>query len=61
MKFRRWLMARLKERSTWAGLIAFVSAAGVSLAPDQKEAIITAGVALASVVMTFTKDDPEKD
>lgn len=52
-----WFADRLKERSTWQGIVAVLSAVGVAFSPDQKEAIITAGVALIGVIAAFTKDN----
>ncbi len=51
-----YLLTRLKERSTWLGMISLVAAMGVSLSPDQSQAIVTAGVGLAGVIAVFTKD-----
>ena len=51
-----WIIARLKERSTWLGLTGLLTAVGVGLEPDQAEAIVTAGVALAGVIAMLTKD-----
>ena len=52
-----FVIGRLKERSTWFGLIGIVTAAGVSLSPEQTEAIVAAGVAVAGIVAVFTKDN----
>lgn len=46
---------RAKERSTWVGLVALLSAVGVALSPDQAEAIATAGAAIAGAVGVFTR------
>lgn len=56
MNFLEWLIDRLSERSTWLGLTGLVSAAGVALEPQQMEAIIAVGLAIASAVAVFTKD-----
>ena len=56
-----WIVKRLSERSTWLGLISFLSAAGVALQPEMSEAIVTAGVALAGMVAAFTKDKLPED
>jgi hypothetical protein len=47
---------RLKERSTWVGILSIVTAAGLSLTPEQQGAIIAAGLAITGVVFTFTPD-----
>ena len=52
----QFLIARLKERSTWLGLTAFATALGVGITPEQAEAIAGAGLAIAGLVGVFTKD-----
>lgn len=51
----QFFLDRLKERSTWLGLIAFASAIGIGVSPEQSEAIATAGAAVAGLVGVFTK------
>ncbi|MEL7146531.1 MAG: hypothetical protein AAFO69_09205 [Bacteroidota bacterium] len=55
----KFIVDRLKERSTWMGLTGFVGAVGVTLSPEQAEAIVLAGVAVAGLVAAFTKDKAE--
>lgn len=55
----QYILARLKERSTWLGIISIVTVAGVALSPEQSEAIVNAGVAVAGVVAVFTPDAPK--
>jgi len=45
----------LKMPSTWRGIFALLGVVGVSLVPDQKEAIITAVVAGLGLYETFRK------
>lgn len=56
MKALDWFIDRLKERSTWIGLTALLSALGIALSPEQAEAIAIGGVAVAGVIAAFTKD-----
>ncbi len=50
----KYLISRLKEGSTWRGLIMLLTAAGIwKLNPDQTEAIIAAGIALSGVIGVF--------
>lgn len=56
-----WLASRLKEKTTWAGIVTVLTALGASLSPDQKEAIITAGAALVGVILAFTKETKNPD
>lgn len=50
-----WILARLKEPTTYAGIFAILTAAGVSLAPEMKEAIVTAGGGLVGLVLVVMK------
>ena len=52
----KFIIDRLKERSTWLGLTGIVAAAGIGLHPEQTEAIIALGIAAAGAVAAFTKD-----
>ena len=46
----------LNQRSTWAGLVWILTAAGVSLDQEQSEAIVTAGMAVTGLLGLFWKD-----
>jgi NhaP-type Na+/H+ and K+/H+ antiporter len=54
--FLMFMLARLKERSTWLGLISFITAMGLLLTPEQQEAIMATGIAVAGAVTAFTRD-----
>ena len=56
MKVLRFIADRLKERSTWLGLLALLTAVGVGLSPEQTEAIAAGGVAVGGLILAFTKD-----
>lgn len=51
-----WLLARMVEPTTWAGLTAILTAAGVALAPELKEAIITTGIAIGGLIGVIMKE-----
>lgn len=53
-----WFIARLKERSTWLGLISLATAAGLGVSPELSQAIIAGGVAAGGVVAALMKDRP---
>lgn len=55
----KWLLRRLREPSTWRGLVWLATVAGLSLRPEQAEAIVTAGMALAGLLGVFTTDEPK--
>ncbi len=54
--FIEFILLRLRERSTWLGLISLATAVGLTFSDTQQEAIIAAGSALAGLVATFTPD-----
>ncbi len=57
----RYLLARLREPSTWRGLILLATALGYAIRPDLAEAIIAMGVALAGGVGVVAPDRVESD
>lgn len=54
-----WILRRLREPSTWRGLVWLATVAGLSLRPDQAEAIVTAGMALTGLLGVFLADEPK--
>lgn len=57
----RYILNRLKERSTWMGLIGLATAFGLTLSPEQTEAIIAFGISLVGLIAIFTKDADSPD
>lgn len=51
-----YIIERLKEASTWRGLIMIVTSLGIGIHPDLITPIITIGTGLAGAVGVFTKD-----
>ncbi len=51
-----YLLARLKEPSTYAGLAAILTAFGVTLAPDLWEAIAATGAGLAGLAAVLLRE-----
>lgn len=51
-----YLLARLKEASTWRGIALLLTAFGVQVAPEVQEAVISAGVAVAGAIGVFFPD-----
>ena len=47
----------LSEASTWRGLVLLATAAGLQLDQDQREAIVSAGLALSGLIGVFWKRD----
>jgi len=54
--FAEYLLSRLRERSSWLGIISVLTVVGVSLSPEQTQAVVSAGVALAGAIAVFTRD-----
>ncbi len=52
-----YILERLKEKSTWVGIIALISAFGVAIKPELSEAIATTGVSLAGLIAVLTKEN----
>lgn len=50
------LVNRLKEESTWRGLITVATLAGVHISPEQAEYIVSAGLALIGAIWIFTAE-----
>ena len=51
-----YLLDRLKEPSTWRGIILILTSAGVGIEPAMADAIISAGIGLAGVIGVVTAD-----
>jgi hypothetical protein len=51
-----FVKARLKEPSTWRGMVLICTAFGVPIAPQMAEAIITIGLALSGGIGVLTSD-----
>lgn len=51
-----YVLARLKEASTWRGIIGLLTAAGVTISPEMLDKIVAAGLALMGVIGAFFKD-----
>lgn len=56
MKQIAYIIARLKERSTWLGLTTFAVGLGIALSPEQVEAIVATGTAVAGALSVFWPD-----
>jgi hypothetical protein len=53
---KNYIIARLKERTTWLGLIAIATAFGCHLSQEQSQAIVTIGLGLAGLLHVATPD-----
>ena len=55
-----YLIQRLKEASTWRGIILVATAAGAHWSPESQETEITVGVGLAGVIGALIPDSWKK-
>lgn len=53
-----FLLDRLREPSSWRGVVWILSAFGLAISPDQAAAIMAAGAAVAGAIGLFTGDQP---
>ena len=51
-----YLLSRLREPSTWRGLTLLATAVGITLTPDQQNAIVAVGLAVAGAVGAVLPD-----
>ena len=51
-----YLLSKLKEKSTYAGLLALLSAAGLVIDPEQFAAVATGVMALVGAFEVFRKE-----
>jgi hypothetical protein len=56
MSFLSYIVNRMKEPSTYAGLAALLGVVGLKVAPDQLNALITVLTALAGAIAVFVPD-----
>ena len=51
-----WVLDRLGEPSTWRGIVAVLTAAGMTLDPEQAAKIIAAGLSVIGAINIFRKE-----
>ena len=56
MIFLSWLLARLKEPTTYLGLTAMLSAAGYALDPELVQQITAAGVGVSGLILFVLRE-----
>lgn len=52
----KWILARGSEASTWRGLVALLTAVGLSISPEQTTAIVAGGLGLIGAIGAFISD-----
>ena len=51
-----YLLDRLKEPSTWRGIVMLITGFGIGISPDLAEHIVAVGVSVAGVIGVITSD-----
>ena len=51
-----WILERLKEGTTWAGIVSVATAGGLVFTQVQSEAIIALGMAIIGAILAYRKD-----
>lgn len=59
MKWKKYIMARLREPSTWSGIAAISVSLGLGLPPGAMEAVAQVGVGVAGLVSIFMREKGE--
>ncbi len=52
----QFVVARMREPSTWRGLALFLSSLGIAISPEQWEVIAAFGMGLSGLIGMTTKD-----
>ena len=52
----KYILARILEPSTWRGLVSLATLFGLKIAPDQADAVLTAGVSIYSAINIFRRE-----
>lgn len=55
-RLAEYLKSQAREPSTWRGLVLVLTACGANLSPEQREAIITIGLAIAGSIGVLFPD-----
>jgi hypothetical protein len=53
---KAYMVERLKEASTWRGVVLLLTAIGVPVAPAMADAIVSVGLAIAGLIGVATPD-----
>ena len=54
LSFKENFLLRIKQESTWRGIISIIALFGVQVAPNQAEHIITGAVSLVAAINILT-------
>ena len=56
MAFLSWILERLKEPTTYLGITAILSSAGIALDPELAQSIQSTGLGVAGIILFVLKE-----
>jgi hypothetical protein len=56
----QYLIDRLKEASTWRGLVLIATSCGAIISPEQADSIVATGLLITGAIAAFFADNPGK-
>lgn len=56
LKIEGWVLDRLEEPSTWRGIVAVMTAAGITMDPDEVGKIVACGLSVIGVINIFRRE-----
>lgn len=54
-----WILRRLNEPSTWRGIVAILTAFGMTITPEMAEKIVALGLALIGIINLIRTENAE--
>jgi hypothetical protein len=54
-----YVVAQLKQPSSWRGFMLLLTSLGVAVSPEQSDAIVAAGLAIAGAIGVLAPDEVE--
>ena len=57
----KYILARLKEPSTWRGIFMFLTGVGISIEPAMYAQITTIGISIVGLIGILTKDKKDEE
>lgn len=57
LAIEQWVLDRLAEPSTWRGIVAVLTAAGITLDPNQSAKIVAVGLSMIGTINILRKEN----
>ena len=56
MEIVKIIVSKLREKTTWAGLLSLAVAAGLQMSPEVSQAVSNAGMALSGLILVLINE-----